>query len=91
MDQILGLLNIVIDFLSNQFVDISTSVVVIITGLYYVAKYIAKLTPSKKDDEVVEKVEEVLRKLIDSFPIDFPSEKEKDETVNKIARNIVKK
>lgn len=91
MDQILGLLNIVIDFLSNQFVDISTSVVVIITGLYYVAKYIAKLTPSKKDDEVVEKVEEVLRKLFDDFPIDFPSEKEKDETVNKIARNIVKK
>lgn len=91
MDQILGLLNIVIDFLSNQFVDISTSVVVIISGLYYVAKYIAKLTPSKKDDEVVEKVEEVLRKLFDDFPIDFPSEKEKDETVNKIARNIVKK
>lgn len=91
MDQILGLLNIVIDFLSNQFVDISTSVVVIITGLYYAAKYITKLTPSEKDDEVVEKIEEVLRKLFDDFPVDFPSEKEKEETVKKIARNVVKK
>lgn len=91
MDQILGLLNLVIDFLSNQFVDISTSVIVIITGLYYAAKNITKLTPSEKDDQVVEKIEEVLRKLFDDFPMDFPSEEEKEDTVKKIARNVVKK
>ena len=44
MDQILGLLNLVIDFLSNQFVDITANVLMIITGVFYAAKTIAKMT-----------------------------------------------
>ena len=91
MDQILGLLNLVIDFLSNQFVDITANVLMIITGVFYAAKTIAKMTKTTKDDEFMQKVEDILEQLLgEKFPLEFSDEQQKKETIKRIAKNITK-
>ncbi len=94
MEALLGLLNLVFDFLSTQFVDLSVKIMVIITGGMWLAKGIVSLTPTEKDDIAVERVEEIIKKLFDDYPSELPNDispEEKDAEIKRIAKNMTKK